>query len=73
MIRECHPYCLVCTGDTNWQCSVCNYDTYGAVQSGTVCALNCQGGWGIDSSNPLKCLQCIPNCYRCAEIGTNCS
>jgi hypothetical protein len=72
-IRLCHPYCKVCTGDSNVNvCTVCNYIDEGAKLSGTTCDVNCLIGYGDVTATPDVCVQCVANCAYCLDLGTNC-
>jgi hypothetical protein len=73
MIRVCHFWCLSCYGDKNVECHNCDTLMPGLVQSGSTCAMGCQGTWGINLTNPLICLKCMSFCNRCYAAPTNCS
>ncbi len=72
-IRLCHPYCQLCTQDSNINaCSSCTYTTTGAKLSGSSCSTNCLTGYGDDINNRDVCLVCQANCKYCQDTPSNC-
>jgi proprotein convertase subtilisin/kexin type 5 len=72
LAKLCHPYCTICTGDSNSVCTACN-TAKSAMLSGTTCALTCMTYYGFNSSDPNVCIHCATNCTSCYDSALNCT
>jgi proprotein convertase subtilisin/kexin type 5 len=73
----CHPYCIVCAGPSNEECSSCgNSSTNGSIYylhiNSTVCQETCPNGQYIALAVPNLCQSCSSTCVRCSSTPTYC-